>query len=827
MAGSEAAQLMRIGGAGTGVMVGKARLGTTDEILNHLQSFSGEKGRYLVQQEVLGALMGAHDEVGGMIEGVLGYMEKDKAYTVYKSKREFEEEWVEAKVVVQELQKKRNRVKEAIKAAMGNWTEETVRWLHEGKTSHSYAANVRVLSGKYTEAQAALRVNAAVVARLQKTQRGISTKKWIQSADLIAATKIERAKPLTMDEMRAHGLQIGPYGFVEEGGTLSMVEQRGESSGGETNFLSPAQEMSTEVSDRESEVDDEYFDPDVGDDTIDRRMYQELAEELDEDDEEEKDEETARSAKRRKTKETKCGCSSDVDQVWQATIMKNRPYSMDFNLKLLKRMQGYRHVCYVHAKAVGGHMGLRVKQLKEGSLKERLALLHERRLEIGDIKVNSSTFSWFRMKNRPSRASDALGPYKFMHKQTPESFEFDEAEVLRKARISSGQMDTWIEEGSVNLDTFKWWFECGIGEIVLAEFDMYRHHLREINGKDNYGWLRSMLYSIGQQLMRQDPLYYATYTALRPDKQWRLVTYPYYAKYAVEGDKTYFRHIDLNIPELLKNSRGANMIQGSVSLDDEDETNCTVILPGMQHKMSEWWDRVVERKQETDGFVHRITDRMFTKKDAEELGVDWKKVPCSRGQARITIPQLPHGADGPSTGTRRTMLPWFVGLQGDLATLEVVEGGTWEMLSKAHRDMTAPEFTPSGLANRYGAIPYRFPAAVEVAGLGALSDALVCRRKWDSLAVLKDRDTLLLGNTRAFEKYIDEWRKKAVVVAEEAFALVREQEMAVFGEKSYFRLCEQHHVTGLQLPEMEPDEGEGEESDEERAGEEDFAEKPR
>ena len=96
---------------------------------------------------------------------------------------------------------------------------------------------------------------------------------------------------------------------------------------------------------------------------------------------------------------------------------------------------------------------------------------------------------------------------------------------------------------------------------------------------------------------------------------------------------------------------------------------------------------------------------------------------------RITMPYLPYRADGPSTKTRRTMLPWLVGLQDDLTTLEVVEGGTWEMLSSAHRDMVSPVATPSGLANRYGAILYKFPPSVEITGLGPLLDALVCRRQ--------------------------------------------------------------------------------------------------
>jgi hypothetical protein len=43
--------------------------------------------------------------------------------------------------------------------------------------------------------------------------------------------------------------------------------------------------------------------------------------------------------------------------------------------------------------------------------------------------------------------------------------------------------------------------------------------------------------------------------------------------------------------------------------------------------------------------------------------------------------------------------------------------------------MVAARLSPSGLPNRYGAIPFAFPAAIELDGLGALSDALVCRRR--------------------------------------------------------------------------------------------------
>ena len=83
--------------------------------------------------------------------------------------------------------------------------------------------------------------------------------------------------------------------------------------------------------------------------------------------------------------------------------------------------------------------------------------------------------------------------------------------------------------------------------------------------------------------MRQNPLYYLIYCALRPDQNVNLVTYLYYVKYTYKGDSTFFRYIDINVKDLIRKDRGACIIQDSVSLDDEFKDDCIVILPEM-HK---------------------------------------------------------------------------------------------------------------------------------------------------------------------------------------------------------------------------------------------------
>ena len=66
----------------------------------------------------------------------------------------------------------------------------------------------------------------------------------------------------------------------------------------------------------------------------------------------------------------------------------------------------------------------------------------------------------------------------------------------------------------------------------------------------------------------------------------------------------------------------------------------------------------------------------------------------------------------------------------------MAEGGTWSDLSITHRDLVATRLSPSGLPNRYRAIPFTFPATIELERLGALSNVLVCRRRHDKVSVI-------------------------------------------------------------------------------------------
>jgi hypothetical protein len=58
--------------------------------------------------------------------------------------------------------------------------------------------------------------------------------------------------------------------------------------------------------------------------------------------------------------------------------------------------------------------------------------------------------------------------------------------------------------------------------------------------------------------------------------------------------------------------------------------------------------------------------------------------------------------------------------------------------------MVAAHLSLSGLANCYNTIPFIFPTTVELKGLGALSNALIYRRRYNKYAVISEKKLILI-----------------------------------------------------------------------------------
>ncbi|MCJ1470831.1 hypothetical protein MMC07_009478, partial [Pseudocyphellaria aurata] len=262
-------------------------------------------------------------------------------------------------------------------------------------------------------------------------------------------------------------------------------------------------------------------------------------------------------------------------------------------------------LCYRHARILTSHWGLQTGALDEKELKRRLSCLWHTQGDLHTLQTSTGTYSWFRQSDRPAMPSDHLGVAKHVPSISQPTGVSDlmVSVILAETTGLDYVSRVWEEDGNLVVTPFTWLFvgvrfrgeyEGGIGELINQEFDMFRHHLARINGQLNRGWLRTMLFGLTQQLIRQDLAYWMLYVALRPNRHYRLVLFPSYCKYVGDGDfNIKFCHIDINISRYLENGRGGNMIQGSVSLDDKTkEDGCTILVKSFHKNLREWWGRV-------------------------------------------------------------------------------------------------------------------------------------------------------------------------------------------------------------------------------------------
>lgn len=202
----------------------------------------------------------------------------------------------------------------------------------------------------------------------------------------------------------------------------------------------------------------------------------------------------------------------------------------------------------------------------------------------------------------------------------------------------------------------------------------------------------------------------------------------------------------MNIPRYLSTGRGKNINQGSITLHDETvEGECTKLNPGFHRHIKTRWKGVHGTEQEDEltvgGLVHSV-GKLWKSEHARAYG-GFLPFPCKAGAVRVTRPEILHGstASKGSTSARRTILPWFVGVQADYETLDIEESETWSELNCCHSTQNTPRATPSGQGNENSSNEQAWrqddgngigwPAALQVATMNSV-------RSWSKSQLLGD-----------------------------------------------------------------------------------------
>jgi len=325
--------------------------------------------------------------------------------------------------------------------------------------------------------------------------------------------------------------------------------------------------------------------------------------------------------------------------------------------------------------------------------------------------------------------------------------------------------------------------------LVNLEFELYDwHYFTEGGGQNQRGWLRNMVYSLIQQLVRMDPVYYALNVAARPDLNWRLISVPYYTKSAAPGDSTGFQHLDMNVHRFYHAGEGPiNMIQGSLSLDNEDQDGCTMVVKGFHKNIRNWWSDVIARGSKGSHTCGNTDTRdIYTKADQEKYGA-LTPVPCVAGGIRLTRAEIIHGSTPQATKGRRAIYPWFTGVGEDHDAVDIFGAEAWGKLAEYHRDMKPPQKQASGRsASSYGERAECLIPKVALDSTSAIGAALLGRTKWTGAVLMKELSSLFGEDDKAAREYVDSTRARAVAEFKNKFRLLEGLEREMFGDASFF-----------------------------------------
>ena len=344
----------------------------------------------------------------------------------------------------------------------------------------------------------------------------------------------------------------------------------------------------------------------------------------------------------------------------------------------------------------------------------------------------------------------------------------------------------WERDGTICIPgIFDYLKESEIEAAISLEFDIYRHHLRVPRGEPTMGFARNMFYSPIQQLLRQDPLQWVLMTAVRDDGNYRLITYPYVAKFSDETSKGSFEHLDLHLPSYINHGNGWNKFTSGISLDDEDTDTCLRVVPGFHNHLHDWYERLLQRGFTSSNGSTTNCSKLYTREDRLTWG-NAVPHPCPAFGFRLSRPEIIHGPTKPRSQRRRVVYTWPTGISEDGKELDGDGMLDYDGVSACHRDLVAPKRGVGGDLVTGSYPPFRFPADVAIESSYPLGDALLGRRPYNDPQVHKNCEVFLGDDSEAAWKLVEEVRFKLKMRFLQAHAEFIEMERERFKERSFF-----------------------------------------
>jgi hypothetical protein len=176
---------------------------------------------------------------------------------------------------------------------------------------------------------------------------------------------------------------------------------------------------------------------------------------------------------------------------------------------------------------------------------------------------------------------------------------------------------------------------------------------------------------------------------------------------------------------------------------------------------------------------------MYTTKDSLKFGKP-EPAPYPAWGIRFSQSNIIYGSTKEGNQLRRTISPWFTGINKDHKSLENPDCMNWEELSKCHKELTGPTKESLGDEPRKGVAGIRFPGAILIKSVYSLPQALVGIKKWTDPDVIFERNILLRPDDKRALEMAKGMRQHLVNTYKHIFPLMEVRERVAFQNRLFF-----------------------------------------
>ncbi|RDW91144.1 hypothetical protein BP5796_02309 [Coleophoma crateriformis] len=473
-------------------------------------------------------------------------------------------------------------------------------------------------------------------------------------------------------------------------------------------------------------------------------------------------------------------CTCAMDAAWKNTVEgpDRRESFAQLRAKLGAALAADKPPCQWHVERLCGQLRLTTAGLSVATLMQRLQDIFTVSEGSQDwVRVISSnrTFPYFvdAPEVRATRDRHNLGVLKFAP-VTATTDHVSKAECIPKTVTNAERESLETSNYGVVNGLYDWLMkDKTLMTIAIEEARMYKHHFRNQQRHQQDGLLKNMYYSLFQQLIRQDPATYEVHVSLRQDAETCLFAYPQCGRFFDANEIAKVAVYEGDTEQIQRGTSAS--LKDEIVLSEGLHPERTQVHPGIEVVRSYF-----QAKDEQREFIDLDTEAELTPRlDAQ----DWQRPELDKGALLCMGSGVPVKYDFTTSAARLSLASGLLARSPD--DPELLENRVpIDHITRCHREMATPDRCRFERARDH--IPGRFPPAVELSGLGPISDALLGKMAWHSPAVEEQKRLLLTGSAKEVRALYKDWRSRAKAELTRCWKMVQAREKKFYGNKSYF-----------------------------------------